>query len=88
MEELQFVSLPNSKGLGFINSVLLSLFSNEDVFKILMTFCKEEPVSLVEYLASIAHMLANTYQARGVLVSDMIRKYFFEYSNFEFTMCE
>ena len=88
LEDLQLVGLPNSKGLGFINSMLLSLFSNEDLFRILDTYHRDLPSSLIEYLANIAHTLANSYQARPVIVSDMIRKYFYEFLNFEFTMCE
>jgi hypothetical protein len=77
VEELQLVGLPNAKGLGFINSVLLSLFSCEDFARLLATFHREEPRDLLEHLSSIAHMLANAYQARAVVVADMVRRYFY-----------
>lgn len=41
VEELQLVGLPNAKGLGFINSVLLSLLSCEDFARLLATFYRE-----------------------------------------------
>ena len=62
--------------------MLLCLLSNEDLLRILTTYHREPPSSLIEYLASIAHTLANSYQARPVVISDMIRKYFYEFLNF------
>jgi hypothetical protein len=41
IEELQLAGLPNAKGLGFINSVLLSLLSNEDISRLLATYHRE-----------------------------------------------
>lgn len=47
IEELQLVGLPNAKGLGFINSFLLSLLNCEDLTRLLTTFYKEVPKSLL-----------------------------------------
>ena len=84
--------VPDYAGLGFVNSFLLVLFSNDNIGKFLRQVASKQegkqPKNFMEYLGLIYRMLSSGGVVLPALISDFMRYYFADYFHFELTMAE
>ena len=90
MEEQYLSPIPEYVGLGFVNSILLVLFSNDALGRYFQQIGirQEAPKSFIEYLSLIYHMLSSGGQVLPALIGDFMRLFFPGFFHFEMTMAE
>jgi hypothetical protein len=90
MPDVALSPIPDYLGLGFLNSLLLVLLSNDSLglYFRQRNIPAQGPTNFVEYLCLIYRMLTSGGEVVPSVVADFVRHFFPEYFHFELTMAE